>query len=242
MFETRSGNTSSAAALLSAFLPHSHWGTHPCIPAVHLALVNTTYLPQMVNDCPRCNVCSQQGRLIAHMILELKWLTAWRCFLSCCSKKREKHNQQVCQGVGLLTIEVTMDICPVLETCPRPSVEIEDHQWCFIWFMGRVASQWPVSWPVIMLWNHSNWEKCQQTVERGCKFEKIWLGTAVYRAVWNLSVCVCVCLTCTNNLKETRGGVNDVTHESKARGMMGFEFNVEKLHRVREKIQVCRWR
>lgn len=70
------------------------------------------------------------GRLIKHMILEMKWLATWSCFPSCCSEGEAKisHSTSV-PDIGILTSGVTMDMCSGLGThATFPPREMEDDQ------------------------------------------------------------------------------------------------------------------
>ncbi len=48
---------------LSLSVTHTRRSTHPWIPAVHLPSVNTTYLPQTLNDCLHCTSRSLQEEI-----------------------------------------------------------------------------------------------------------------------------------------------------------------------------------
>lgn len=49
----------------------------------------------------------------------------------------------------------------VLQVGDVPQSWLWDGWWSITWYMCRAVSLWPVFWPVIMLQQHINWEKCQ---------------------------------------------------------------------------------
>ena len=60
-----------------------------------------------------------RGRLITHMILEIKWLATWSCFPSRSSERvrdRASERSTSVPDTGFLTTRVTMDMCFCLET------------------------------------------------------------------------------------------------------------------------------
>lgn len=114
---------------------HTHRGTHLCIPMVHLPSVNTAYLPQMLNDCLHFTACSLQGRLITHMIFEMKWLSTWSCFTSCClERERERSRSTSVLHIGFLTTGGYYGyLFGVGGSCHSPTWEMNDDQSLDLW-------------------------------------------------------------------------------------------------------------
>lgn len=54
-----------------------------------------------------------------------------------------------------------------------PQADVRDEWRSITWFMSEAVSLWPVSWPVIMLQHHGNWEKCRA----GGRRTEAWVGS-----------------------------------------------------------------